>query len=132
MPPMAKGERLVLVDGSWLVYRAFFAIPSNLVKLYVESAVSGRKLERPWLGAKLDNVNRDLAEALNLDRVAGALVSSVSSKGPAAAAGLDAAMSAWDESHRYNDWLSCGTLGRRERVTHDTQALGGGGGCGGR
>jgi DNA polymerase-1 len=27
---MAKGERLVLVDGSWLVYRAFFAIPSNL------------------------------------------------------------------------------------------------------
>ncbi len=30
MPPMAKGERLVLVDGSWLVYRAFFAIPANL------------------------------------------------------------------------------------------------------
>ena len=27
---MAKGERLVLVDGSWLVFRAFFAIPSNL------------------------------------------------------------------------------------------------------
>lgn len=67
-----------------------FAIPSNLVKLYVESAVSGRKLERPWLGARLDNVNRDLAEALNLERVAGALVSSVSSKGPAAAAGLEA------------------------------------------
>ena len=30
MPPMAKAERLVLVDGSWLVYRAFFAIPANL------------------------------------------------------------------------------------------------------
>ena len=27
---MAKGERLVLVDGSWLIFRAFFAIPSNL------------------------------------------------------------------------------------------------------
>jgi len=27
---MAKSERLVLVDGSWLVFRAFFAIPSNL------------------------------------------------------------------------------------------------------
>ena len=27
---MAKTERLVLVDGSWLVYRAFFAIPANL------------------------------------------------------------------------------------------------------
>lgn len=30
MPRMAKGERLVLVDGSWLVFRAFFAIPANL------------------------------------------------------------------------------------------------------
>jgi DNA polymerase-1 len=27
---MARGERLVLIDGSWLIYRAFFAIPSNL------------------------------------------------------------------------------------------------------
>jgi DNA polymerase-1 len=25
-----EGERLVLVDGTWLVYRAFFAIPANL------------------------------------------------------------------------------------------------------
>src|SRR5580693_4931626 len=30
IPRMAKGERLVLVDGSWLVFRAFFAIPANL------------------------------------------------------------------------------------------------------
>src|SRR5262245_43877245 len=36
-----------------------FAIPSNLVKLYVDSAVSGRKIERPWIGAKLDAVTRD-------------------------------------------------------------------------
>jgi len=27
---MAKNERLVLVDGSWLVFRAFFGLPSNL------------------------------------------------------------------------------------------------------
>ncbi|MDQ3031645.1 MAG: DNA polymerase I [Myxococcota bacterium] len=27
---MARSERLVLVDGSWLVFRAFFAIPANL------------------------------------------------------------------------------------------------------
>ncbi|RTL63798.1 MAG: Do family serine endopeptidase [Hyphomicrobiales bacterium] len=66
-----------------------FAIPSNLVKLYVESAVSGRKIERPWLGAKLDGVTRELAEALGLERVSGALVSSVSSRGPAAQAGLE-------------------------------------------
>jgi DNA polymerase-1 len=30
MRRMAKAERLVLVDGTWLVYRAFFAIPANL------------------------------------------------------------------------------------------------------
>jgi len=51
-----------------------FAIPSNMVKLIVDSAVAGRKLERPWLGAKLDTVTREMAEALGLDRVAGAIV----------------------------------------------------------
>ncbi|MDX2202980.1 MAG: Do family serine endopeptidase [Hyphomicrobiaceae bacterium] len=66
-----------------------FAIPSNLVRLYVDSAVSGRKIERPWLGARLEGVTRELAEALGLDRVAGALVSSVAGRGPAAAAGLE-------------------------------------------
>jgi Do/DeqQ family serine protease len=67
-----------------------FAIPSNLVRLYVVSAVSGRKIERPWLGAKLEAVTRELAEAMGLDRVAGALVSSVANRGPAAQAGLEA------------------------------------------
>ena len=61
-----------------------FAIPSNLVKLIVDSAVAGRKLERPWLGAKLDAVTREMAEALGLDRVSGALVTRLYDKGPAA------------------------------------------------
>jgi Do/DeqQ family serine protease len=67
-----------------------FAIPSNLVKLIVDSAVTGRKLERPWLGAKLDPVTRDMAEALGLTRVSGALVSRLYDKSPAAEAGLEA------------------------------------------
>ncbi len=66
-----------------------FAIPSNLVKVYAESAVSGRKVERPWLGAKLEAVTREVAEGLGLDRVAGAVVTRVSDKGPAATAGLE-------------------------------------------
>jgi Do/DeqQ family serine protease len=65
-----------------------FAIPSNLVRIYVESAAEGRKVERPWLGARLDVVTREVAEGLGLDRVAGALVARVSDKGPAARAGL--------------------------------------------
>lgn len=65
-----------------------FAIPSNLVKLVVESAVAGRKLERPWLGAKLEAVTRDTAEALRLDRAVGAYVTRVYPGSPAAQAGL--------------------------------------------
>ena len=65
-----------------------FAIPSNLVKLVVESAVSGRKLERPWLGAKLESITREMAEQLKLERVAGAIVMRLQDKSPAAEAGL--------------------------------------------
>jgi Do/DeqQ family serine protease len=67
-----------------------FAVPSNLVKLIVDSAVSGRKLERPWLGAKLEAVTREMAEALGMERVSGAMVTRVYDNGPAAEAGLQA------------------------------------------
>ena len=66
-----------------------FAIPSNLVKIYVDSAISGRKLERPWLGAKLDSVTREVAEGLGLERPIGAVVTRVHAASPAAAARLE-------------------------------------------
>ncbi len=66
-----------------------FAIPSNLVKIYAESAVTGRKVERPWLGAKLEPVTREIADGLSLGRVAGAVVTRVSAKGPASEIGLE-------------------------------------------
>lgn len=65
-----------------------FAIPSNLVKLIVDNAAAGRKLERPWLGAKLAGVTRELADGLKLGRVAGALIARVYDKSPAGEAGL--------------------------------------------
>ena len=65
-----------------------FAIPSNLVRLYVNSAVTGRKIERPWLGGRLRTVSRAIAESLGLERVAGAVVSRLYPRGPAARAGL--------------------------------------------
>lgn len=67
-----------------------FAIPSNLVRIYAESAARGRKVEKPWIGAKLEAMSRDIAEGLGLDRVTGAVVSRLYDKGPAAAAGLEA------------------------------------------
>jgi Do/DeqQ family serine protease len=66
-----------------------FAIPANLVKLFVDSAISGRKVERPWIGVKLEPMTRDIAEALGLDRVVGAVVMRVTPGGPAAANGIE-------------------------------------------
>lgn len=67
-----------------------FAIPSNLVRIYAESAANGRKVEKPWLGAKLEAMSREIAEGLGLNRVAGAVVTRLYDKGPAASAGLEA------------------------------------------
>jgi Do/DeqQ family serine protease len=65
-----------------------FAIPSNLVRIYAESAANGRKVERPWIGAKLEALTHDMAEGLGLSRVTGAVVTRLYNKGPAADAGL--------------------------------------------
>src|SRR5438552_3667303 len=67
-----------------------FAIPSNLVRIYAQSAASGRKVERPWIGAKLEPMSREIADGLGLNRVSGAVVSRLYDKGPAASAGLEA------------------------------------------
>ena len=66
-----------------------FAIPSNLVRVYVDSAVTGRKVERPWLGARLEVVSRDIADALKLERATGAAVMRVHPASPAAEARLE-------------------------------------------
>ncbi|MEZ5851378.1 MAG: Do family serine endopeptidase [Hyphomicrobiaceae bacterium] len=66
-----------------------FAIPSNLVRLYAETAHHGGKVVRPWLGAKLEPVTHEIAEALGLDRATGALIARVSTGSPAADASLE-------------------------------------------
>jgi len=66
-----------------------FAIPSNLVRLYVDSAVQGRKIERPWIGATIEDMSRELANALDLSRVSGAVLTYIYEGGPAAKAGLE-------------------------------------------
>ena len=66
-----------------------FAIPANMVRGVIASAQGGSAVvRRPWLGAKLQAVTPEIAESLNLKRPAGALVSSVLARGPAARAGL--------------------------------------------
>jgi Do/DeqQ family serine protease len=65
-----------------------FAIPVNMVKLVVDSALKGGRVKRPWLGADLQPLTQDLAQAAGLDRPAGAIVTGVHKGGPAAAGGL--------------------------------------------
>ncbi|MEO3385796.1 DegQ family serine endoprotease [Mesorhizobium sp. CAU 1741] len=66
-----------------------FAIPSNIVRAVVEAAKSGLDFfERPFVGATFENVTAQMAEALGMDRPAGALIQSVVPEGPAANAGL--------------------------------------------
>jgi Do/DeqQ family serine protease len=66
-----------------------FAIPANMVRVVVASAKSGGKaVKRPWLGADLQVVKPELAEAMGLKLPNGALVADIEAGSPAARAGL--------------------------------------------
>ena len=66
-----------------------FAIPANLVRTVVASAESGSNVvKRPWFGARLQEVTRDIADSLGLKAPVGALVASVAADSPAARAGI--------------------------------------------
>ncbi len=66
-----------------------FAIPVDLVRTVIAAAKSGRQeVQRPWLGATLQTMSKDIADSLNLDRPSGALVAAVLDRSPAAESGL--------------------------------------------
>lgn len=65
-----------------------FAIPSNMVRVFVDAALRGGRFERPYVGAVFTPVTADIAEALGLPRPSGALVQTVRTGGPAEKAGL--------------------------------------------
>ena len=66
-----------------------FAIPSSMAQVVLNSAKSGStKVVRPWLGARLQPVDGEIASSLGLTRPSGVLVTSVYDNGPAAMAGL--------------------------------------------
>ena len=63
-----------------------FAIPSNMVKTVVQSAGSGAKIRRPWLGAELQDVTRD-RESIGLARPEGALIVTIHQESPLVSCG---------------------------------------------
>ncbi|PHR62905.1 MAG: serine protease [Robiginitomaculum sp.] len=65
-----------------------FAIPSAMVRRVVESAISDGEVVRPWFGARLQKIDRDLSASLGLDRPRGILVSEIYPGAAAAKAGI--------------------------------------------
>ncbi|MBL4616577.1 MAG: Do family serine endopeptidase [Robiginitomaculum sp.] len=87
-----KGELLgintVIVSRSGGSNGVGFSIPAAMVSRVVESAISDGEVIRPWFGARLQNVDRDLSASLGLDRPRGILVSEVYPGGAAQMAGI--------------------------------------------
>jgi len=66
-----------------------FAVPSNIVQGVVNQLIKYGKTKRGWLGVRIQDVTPDIAESLGLPKnTHGALVSSVTAKGPAETAGV--------------------------------------------
>jgi serine protease Do len=65
-----------------------FAIPSTLAQPVVAQLKDFGRPRRGWLGVKIQGVTDEIAESLGLDKARGALVASVTEKGPAETAGI--------------------------------------------
>ncbi|MCZ6861704.1 MAG: Do family serine endopeptidase [Alphaproteobacteria bacterium] len=65
-----------------------FAIPSSMVKSVLRSALTGKALMRPWIGAQGQDVTPDIALSLGLEKVGGIIMSDIDVGGPADKAGL--------------------------------------------
>jgi len=98
--PGNSGGALVSVDGRLVgvntaIYSRSggslgigFAVPANMVASIVDSALTGEKLVRPWVGFSGRDVTADVADAMGLNRPGGVLVEGVREDGPAHKAGL--------------------------------------------
>lgn len=65
-----------------------FAIPSNLARPVIDQIIKYGRTKRGWIGVRIQTVTDDIADSLGLGNLRGALVASVTPKGPAEVAGL--------------------------------------------
>ena len=65
-----------------------FSIPSNLAKPIIAQIREFGHARRGWIGVRIQTVSAELAEGLRLPQAKGALIASVSPKGPAEKAGI--------------------------------------------
>ena len=67
-----------------------FAIPSSLALDVVAQLKEKGRVDRGWLGVVIQDVDKNLASSLGLDKPMGALINDVDPEGPAAKSGLKA------------------------------------------
>jgi serine protease Do len=92
-----------------------FAIPSTLAEPVIEQLRDYGKTRRGWIGVRIQSVSDEIAQGLGLGHAAGALVASVSDKGPAEKAGIQAG----DVIVKFNN-QDVGEMRRLPRIVADS------------
>ena len=67
-----------------------FSIPSNSAKIVIDQLIEFGETKRGWLGVRIQDVTKEIAEIENLDEPRGALVASVAPNSPSEKAGVKA------------------------------------------
>jgi serine protease Do len=67
-----------------------FSIPSNSAKIVIDQLIEFGETKRGWLGVRIQDVTKEIAEIENLDEPRGALVASVAPSSPSEKAGVKA------------------------------------------
>ncbi len=65
-----------------------FSIPSNSAKIVIDQLIEFGETKRGWLGVRIQDVTKEIAEVENLDKPRGALVASVAPNSPSEKAGV--------------------------------------------
>jgi len=65
-----------------------FSIPSNSAKIVIDQLIEFGETKRGWLGVRIQDVTKEIAEIEKLDEPRGALVASVAEKSPSQKAGI--------------------------------------------
>jgi len=67
-----------------------FSIPSNSAKIVIDQLIEFGETKRGWLGVRIQDVTKEIAEVEQLDEARGALVASVAENSPSDKAGVKA------------------------------------------
>ena len=67
-----------------------FAIPSNSAQKVINQLIEFGETKRGWLGVRIQNVSKEIAESEKLNKARGALVASVADNSPSDKAGIKA------------------------------------------